>query len=503
MIYEDANPLWQHALDLTRRHFFGRASTGIGTAALASLLGPDLLGGTVSSGSASRAALSPYAGWKGGILARPHHAPTAKRVIYLFMSGAPSQMDLYDYKPKMRDLFDADLPESIRMGQRLTTMTSGQSRFPIAPSTFKFHRAGRSGAWISELLPHTAQVVDDITIIKSMHTEAINHDPAITFIQTGSQIPGRPSAGAWVSYGLGSPNQDLPAFVVMTPFWNGRKEAQALYNRLWGAGFLPSKHQGVSLRSQGDPVLYLSNPPGVDRPTRRSMLDGLAELNQMQFDQTHDPEITARIAQYEMAYRMQMSVPDLTDFSGESKATLDMYGPEVHKPGSFAASCLLARRMAERGVPFVQLFIRGWDHHANLPKDIKGSCFDIDQPSAALVKDLKSRGMLDDTLVIWGGEFGRTIYCQGKLTSSDYGRDHHPRCFTIWMAGGGVKKGLVYGETDDFSYNVTENPVHVHDLNATVLHCLGIDHQRLTFRFQGRDFRLTDVHGNVVRDVLA
>jgi hypothetical protein len=356
---------------------------------------------------------------------------------------------------------------------------------------------------VSELLPQTATVVDDLAIIKSVHTEAINHDPAITYIVTGAQQPGRPSFGAWLSYGLGSENRNLPAFVVLHATWTGRKSAQALYNRLWGAGFLPSRHAGVSLRSKGDPVLYLSNPDGVSNETRREMLDGLNALNQKQFELIGDPEINTRIAQYEMAYRMQFSVPELTDVSGETQSTLAMYGPEVTTPGTFASSCLLARRLAERDVRFVQIFIRGWDQHGNLPNDITNQCRDIDHGTAGLIKDLKQRGMLEDTLVIWGGEFGRTVYCQGTLTKENYGRDHHPRCFTMWMAGGGVKPGIVYGATDDFSYNITENPVHIHDLNATVLHCLGIDHKRLTYRFQGRDFRLTDVHGNVVRDVLA
>ncbi len=478
----------------TRRHFFGRAATGIGTAALASLVNPNLFAAPTAGKSLEG---------RNGILGTTHFKPTAKRVIYLFMSGAPSQLDMYDYKPKMQDLFDKDLPESIRQGQRLTTMTSKQKRFPVAPSTFQFARHGKSGAWVSELLPYTAQCVDDMAIIKSVHTEAINHDPAITYIQTGAQLPGRPSLGAWMSYGLGQDNKNLPAFVVLHSTWSSRRAAQALYSRLWGSGFLPSKHQGVSLRSTGDPVLYLSDPPGVTGGNRRKMLDALNQLNQQQYEAVGDPEIMTRIAQYEMAYRMQSSVPELMDLSGETKATLDLYGPDVQTPGTFAANCLLARRLAERDVPFVQIFIRGWDQHGNLPGDIRRQCGDVDQPSAALLTDLKQRGLLDDTLVIWGGEFGRTIYCQGKLTKTNYGRDHHPRCFTVWMAGGGVKGGQVYGETDDFSYNITENPVHIHDLNATILHCLGIDHERLTYRFQGRDFRLTDVHGQVVKDILA
>ena len=487
------HPIHEHHQLLTRRHFFGRTASGIGTAALFSLLG---------SQSAARASGSSPSGG-GGVLGQPHFTPTAKRVIYLFMSGAPSQMDLFDYKPLLDRYFDKDLPDSVRMGQRLTTMTSGQKRFPIAPSKFSFQQYGQAGAWISELLPHTASVVDELAIIKSLHTEAINHDPAITYIQTGSQIPGRPSLGAWLSYGLGTMNRDLPDFVVMTATWTGRKSAQALYERLWGTGFLPSRHAGVALRAQGDPVLYLSNPEGVSAQTRGEMLAALSKLNRKLYDEIGDPEINTRIAQYEMAYRMQTSVPELTNIASEPKHILDMYGPDVTTPGTFAASCLLARRLVERDVRFVQIFHRGWDQHGNLPKDITNQCRDIDQPCAALINDLKQRGMLDDTLVIWGGEFGRTVYCQGTLTKQNYGRDHHPRCFTMWMAGGGVKGGIVYGQTDDFSYNITENPVHIHDLNATLLHCLGIDHERLTYRFQGRDFRLTDVHGKVVHDILA
>ena len=488
------NPLREAELIETRRHFFGRAATGIGTAALASLLSPKLFAAPpkgVSQGSS------------GGLLAEPHFAPKAKRVIYLFMSGAPSQLDMWDYKPKLNDFFDKDLPDSVRNGQRITTMTSGQKRFPIAPSRFKFERHGKHGAWVSELLPRTAEIVDDLAVIKTVNTEAINHDPAITYIQTGSQLPGRPSAGAWVSYGLGSLNENLPSFVVLHSTVNGGFGGQALYARLWGAGFLSTRYQGVSLRSSGDPVLYLSNPDGLSVAMRRRMLDELAKLNAERYEAVGDPEIRARIAQYEMAYRMQTSVPELTDISGESEEVLSLYGPEVKKPGTFAANCLLARRLAERGVRFTQIFIRQWDQHGNLPNDIRRQCGIIDQPCAALVQDLKQRGMLDDTLVIWGGEFGRTVYCQGKLTRENYGRDHHPRCYTKWMTGGGVRRGIVYGETDDFSYNVTENPVHIHDLNATILHCLGIDHERLSFRLQGRDFRLTDVHGKVVHDILA
>ncbi|MDB4749631.1 DUF1501 domain-containing protein [Rubripirellula sp.] len=488
------NPLRESKLIETRRHFFGRSAGGIGTAALASLL---------NENANATTSANEIKGELGGIAGVPHFAPKAKRVIYLFMSGAPSQLDMWDYKPKMNDWYDKDLPDSIRNGQRITTMTSGQKRFPIAPSTFKFSQHGKEGAWISELLPHTAKVVDDLAVIKTVNTEAINHDPAITYIQTGSQLPGRPSTGAWLSYGLGSMNENLPCFVVLHSTVNGGFGGQALYARLWGAGFLSTRHQGVSLRSTGDPVLYLSNPEGMSESMRRRMLDELAKLNRHRYQEVGDPEIQSRISQYEMAYRMQTSVPELADISDEPQHVLDMYGPDVKKPGTFAANCLLARRMAERGVRFTQVFIRQWDQHGNLPKDIKRQCGIIDQPCAGLLNDLKQRGMLDDTLVIWGGEFGRTIYCQGGLTKTNYGRDHHPRCYTKWMAGGGVKPGIAYGETDDFSYNVVDKPVHIHDLNATMLHCLGINHEQLTFRHQGRDFRLTDVHGKVVHDLLA
>ena len=460
---------------LTRRHFFGRTGLGLGTAALAALNANQTVHAT---------------GQPSGI---PHFAPKAKRAIYLFMAGAPCQMDMFDYKPKMDAMFDQDLPDSIQQGQRLTTMTSGQARFPIAPSKYKFQQYGNAGTWVSELMPHTAKMVDDLAFVTSVHTEAINHDPAITYICTGHQLPGRASLGAWLSYGLGSINDNLPGFVVMTPQWSGRKEAQALFNRLWGSGFLKSEHQGVALRSSGDPVLFLSNPPGVDAGTRRRMLDQLARFNNRAFSTFGDPETRARIEQAEMAFRMQTSVPELTDISDEPQHILDMYGPDVKRPGTFASSALLARRMAEREVRFVQIFHRGWDQHSNVPNDLPNQCRDIDQPCWALIQDLKLRGLLDDTLVVWGGEFGRTIYCQGKLTAQSYGRDHHPRCFTVWMAGGGIQPGIVFGKTDDFSYNVAENPVHIHDLNATILHCLGIDHRQLTYKFQGLDMRLTGV----------
>ncbi|MFV1964399.1 MAG: DUF1501 domain-containing protein [Pirellulaceae bacterium] len=485
------HPLHEYGQAMTRRHFFGRAAMGLGTAALASML-------------PARGMAVPELKASGGIPGLPHFAPKARRAIYLFMAGAPCQMDLFDYKPVMGDWFDKDLPDSIRMGQRLTTMTSGQTRFPIAPSKFKFERCGQSGGWVSELLPYTAKMVDDLAIIKTLHTEAINHDPAITYICTGHQLPGRASLGAWLNYGLGTLNENLPAFVVMTVTWTGRKEAQALFNRLWGAGFLPSKHQGVALRSQGDPVLFLSNPEGVSSDVRRRMLDSLQRLNKKTLAEMGDPQTQARIDQYEMAFRMQSSVPELTDISGESKSTLESYGPDVEKPGTYAASCLLARRMVERGVRFVQIFHRGWDQHANVAKDLPNQCRDIDQPSYALIQDLKQRGLLEDTLVVWGGEFGRTVYCQGNLTKENYGRDHHPRCFTVWMTGGGMKRGVVYGETDDFSYNIVENPVHIHDMNATILHCLGIDHRRLSYKVQGLDMRLTGVEDhNPVDAVLA
>ena len=482
------DPRHEYGRAITRRHFFGRGALGLGLPALGALL-------------PGQTALADASGPLPGL---PHFAPKAKRAIYLFMAGAPSQMDLFDYKPKINGMFDKDLPESIRMGQRLTTMTSIQERFPLAPSMYKFAQHGQSGAWVSELLPHTAKMVDDLAFIKSVHTEAINHDPAITYICTGNQLPGRASLGSWLSYGLGSMNADLPTFVVMTPSWTGRKEAQALYSRLWASGFLPGKHQGVALRAQGDPVLYLSNPPGFSADTRRQMLDSLARFNQRTLESIGDPETQTRIDQYEMAFRMQTSVPELIDLSQESKQTLEMYGPEVNQPGTFARSCLMARRMAERDVRFVQIFHRGWDQHGDIATNLPNQCHDVDQHCWALVQDLKQRGMLEDTLVVWGGEFGRTVYCQGKLTKENYGRDHHPRCFTIWMAGGGVKPGIVHGQTDDFSYNVVEDPVHIHDLNATILHCLGIDHSRLTYRNQGLDMRLTGVEEhNPVHQILS
>lgn len=432
-----------------------------------------------------------------------HHAPKAKRIIYLFQSGAPSQMDLFDWKPALAERRGENLPESIRKGQRLTTMTSGQSQFPVAPTAFQFSQHGDAGMWFSEILPNMSALANDWCQIRSMHTEAINHDPAITFCQTGSQLAGRPSIGSWISYGLGSVNQDLPAYVVLTSFGTGRPDDQPLYDRLWGSGFLPSKHQGVKFRNRGDAVLYLSNPTGMSRQTRRKTLDRLAELNQQRYADLQDPEIQTRISQYEMAFRMQVSVPELLDTSNEPQHVLDMYGPDVKKPGTYAANCLLARRLAERDVRFVQLFHMGWDLHGNLPNAIRLQCKDTDQPTAALIRDLKQRGLFDDTLIVWGGEFGRTVYSQGALTADNYGRDHHPRCFTTLLTGAGIRGGMVHGETDDYCYNITRDPVHVHDLNATILHLMGIDHTRLTYRFQGRDYRLTDIHGELVRGILA
>jgi len=488
------SPREEYELLLTRRQFFGRAAAGIGTVALASLLNPRL-----ACGASEPSLVVP------GTLRTLHFAPRAKRVIYLFMSGGPSHIELFDYKPRLQEYHGSELPGSVRMGQRITGMTSGQKSFPCVYPMFKFRQFGRSGTWISELLPHIGSIVDDICIIKTVNTEAINHDPGVTFIQTGAQQPGRPSMGAWLSYGLGSENQDLPGFIVMISQGSGNKTDQPLFSRLWGSGFIPSEHQGVRFRSGADPVLYLSDPDGIDRETRRNMLDGVQKLNQMAHEAFGDPEINTRIQQYEMAYRMQAAVPELTAIKNEPKAILDMYGLDENgnPDNAFARNCLLARRMVERGVRFVQLFHRGWDQHNNLPDQIRKQCKDVDQASAALVKDLKQRGMLDDTLVIWGGEFGRTVYSQGALTRDNYGRDHHGRCFSIWAAGGGFKPGTVYGETDDYCYNIVRDPVHIHDLNATILHSLGVDHEKLTYRFQGRDFRLTDVHGNVVKALLA
>ncbi len=463
---------------MSRRAFLANSGLGLGGLALATML--------------------PQTGWA----ARPPHFPAkAKRVISLFMHGGPSQLDLFDHKPRLKALHGQELPSSVRGTQRLTGMTSGQKAFPVTASAFRFAQHGSNGAWVSELLPRTASIVDDLCIIRSMHTEAINHDPAVTLLQTGHQQPGRPSFGAWASYGLGRDSENLPAFVVMISRGSAARPADPLYARLWGAGFLPSNHQGVAFRSSGDPVLYLTNPAGIDIDTRRDQLDVLAELNRQQLAAHHDAETATRIAQYEMTFRMQTAVPDLTDLREESEATFTAYGPQARQPGTFAANCLLARRMAERGVRFIQLYHRGWDQHYNLPSDLRLQCRDIDQPAAALICDLKQRGMLEDTLVVWGGEFGRTTYSQGKLEPTNYGRDHHGGCFTMWLAGGGIQPGQVYGETDDFCFNIARDPVHVHDLNATLLHLLGIDHTRLTYRFQGRDYRLTDVHGRVVQSL--
>lgn len=472
----------ENGLLTNRRQFLGRSAAGIGSLALGSLLNQD---------SAAN-----------GLTNFPNFAPKAKRVIYMFQSGAPSQMDLLDYKPSLTKLHGQELPESIRMGQRLTGMTSRQKSFAVADAIYGFKNFGKSGLPLSTKLPFTGKVADDLCIVNSMFTEAINHDPAITFIQTGHQQPGRPSIGAWFSYGLGSESDDLPAFVVMLSK-NTNPIAQPVYDRLWGSGFLPTNHQGVKFRSQGAPVLYLNDPTQSTGTDRRRFLNRLAEMNQLQYNRVGDPEIMTRISQYEMAYRMQTSVPELTDLSDEPESSFDLYGEDARIPGTHAANCLLARRLAERGTRFIQLFHRGWDHHFNVPKNLPKQCLETDQGSAALVADLKRRGMLDDTLVIWGGEFGRTVYSQGALTKTKYGRDHHPRCFSIWMAGGGVRPGIRYGKTDDFCYNITEDPVHVHDINATIMHLMGIDHEQLTYRYQGRDYRLTDIHGQVVNGILA
>lgn len=465
---------------ITRRHFLSRAGTGLGLAAVAHLLGRDTLG----------------AGEPGPL----HHPARARRVIWLFMSGGPSQLDLFDHKPILDARHGEQLPESVRRGQRLTGMSANQASQPLARSIFRFGRHGECGATVSELLPHTARIVDRLCFVRSLHTEAINHDPAITFVQTGSQIAGRPSIGAWLAYGLGSESEELPAFCVLV---TRDKGGQPIYARLWGSGFLPSRHQGVQLRAGRDPVLWLGDPDGIRPADRRRMLDRLAKLHRTRAEETLDPALEERIAQYEMTFRMQTSVPEVADISDEPESSLERYGPDVRRPGSFAANCLLARRLAERGVRCVQLFHRGWDQHGNLPAAIRGQCRETDQPAAALVEDLAERGLLDDTLVVWAGEFGRTNYCQGRLTRTDYGRDHHPRCFTAWLAGGGVRGGHTHGTTDEFGYNVVEDPAHVHDLQATILHLLGIDHERLTYRHRGRRFRLTDVAGEVVTDLLA
>jgi hypothetical protein len=461
--------------ELTRRHFLGGSALGLGSLALDDVLG-------------------------NGLLRSPHIRPRARRVIYLFQSGGPSQLDLFDHKPLLRAENGKELPDSVRKGQRLTGMSGNQATLPLAGSIFDFKRHGKSGAWVSDLLPHTAKIADELCVVKSMFTEAINHDPAITFFQTGSEIAGRPSMGSWISYGLGSENRDLPAYCVLV---SKNKGGQPLYARLWGAGFLPSRHQGVQLRAGSEPVLYLTDPEGVAPRTRRRALDALRDLHQLERERTGDPELDTRIAESELAFRMQTSIPDVTDLSDEPDETFELYGESARDPGSYAANCLLARRLAERDVRFIQLYHKGWDQHGGLPAGIRTQCNETDQASAALVIDLKRRGLLEDTLVVWGGEFGRTNYSQGKLTATDYGRDHHPRCFTMWMAGGGVKPGFEYGATDEYGYSITQDPVHVHDLNATMMHLLGVDHERLTYPYQGRHFRLTDVHGRVVEELLA
>ena len=494
------NPIREADLMMTRRQLFGRTALGLGTVALADVMSPNLLGNASSQ------------------VRGTDFAPKAKRVIYLFMSGGPSHHDLWDYKPKMREMFGKNLPEHVRDGQRITGMTARQKTLPVCPSKYKFtkHENNDRGLWVSELLPYTAKVAKELAVVYSTFTEAINHDPAITYIQTGSQIPGRPSLGAWLSYGLGRMNENLPGYVVMHA--RSKFPEQSLFGRLWGTGFMPSEHQGVLLRSEGDPVLYLKNPSGVSGKDRREQLDVLAALNNEQFKQFADPEILARIKQHEMAYRMQTSVPELMDLSSESDTTFELYGEEARQAGSFAACCLNARRLAERGVRNIQIFHRGWDAHGSLPREHESQCKDIDQGCYALIKDLKQRGMLDETLIVWGGEFGRTAYCQGGLTKENYGRDHHPRCFTTWMAGGGIKPGITYGQTDDYAYNITDadgnaikptkdkwtpGTMHIHDLNATILNQLGIDHRKLTYRYQGRDFRLTDVHGHVIKELIS
>jgi hypothetical protein len=468
---------------IRRRQFLAQGTAAAGAAALATLLKP-------------RAAAA------AGLAGLPHLAPKAKRIIWLTQSGAPSQFELFDPKPKLNEMFSTELPDSVRRGQRLTGMTAG-ARHPIAPSIYKFEKHGRCGMELSELVPFTSQHADDICLVRTMFTEAINHDPAMTLLQTGHQIAGRPSFGSWIAYGLGSENQNLPAFVVLVSLPSGGTNSQPLAERMWGSGFLPAKYQGVHFNSGKDPVLYLSNPDGITTGRRRAMLDDLGELNRMKLAEQGDPEIQTRIDQFEMAFRMQSSVPELADLSKEPPKTFESYGPESRQPGTYAANCLLARRLAERGVRFIQLYHRGWDQHAALPKGIKSQCYDTDQPTAALLDDLKERGMFNETLIVWGGEFGRTVYSQGALTKDNYGRDHHPRCYSLWVAGAGIKRGHVIGETDDFSYNIVKDPVHIHDLNATLMQQLGIEHTRFTFRHQGRDYRLTDVHGGFVKDMLA
>jgi len=486
------NPAFEFHHQQNRRQFFQGAGLKMGGLALAQLLGNKAMQGKAKGFQNMHPALPGF----------PHFAPKAKNLIYLHMNGAPSQIDLFDHKPVLDKHFDQDLPDSVRNNQRITTMTSGQKRFPVAPSKFAFEKCGQSGIEMSELVPHMKTIADEIAMIRSVHTEAINHDPACTFVMTGSEVPGKPSIGSWISYGLGSESQNLPAFVVFTP--TVKNPSQALFTRMWSSGFLPSKYDGVKLRGSGDPVLYVKNPPGVAPGNRRAMLDALGKLNEKNYERFGDPETQSRIAQYEMAFRMQSSVPELTDLGEESKATKEMYGPNVEKPGTYAHSAILTRRLIERGVRCVQILHRGWDQHGSLPNQIKQQCMDVDQPTAALLKDLKQRGLLQDTLVVFGGEFGRTVYCQGKLTRENYGRDHHPRNFCMWMAGGGIKPGITYGATDDFSYNITKDPVHLNELNATILHCMGIDNHAFTFPFQGLDDRLTGVEAAYpIGDLLA
>ena len=480
--------LLEHGMNMNRRHFLSKLSIGLGSVALGSLLIPDLFTGSPEAENNLLAGL-------------PHFAPKAKRVIYLFQNGAPSQLETFDYKPLLNKMMGQDLPASIRMGQRLTGMTSGQKEFPLVGSYFKFQQHGQSGAYVSEIFPYMSRIVDDLCIIRSMNTEAINHDPALTFFQTGAQQGNRPSMGSWVSYGLGTENKNLPSFCVLLS--RGKGNGQGVYSKLWTNGFLDSVHQGVQFSSGDNPVLYLQDPEGMDKSDRRKMLDKVAELNHMEYQQFGDPEIAAKIQQYEMAYRMQTAVPEIMDLSKEPDDIVKLYGPECLVPGTYAANCLLARKLSENGVRFIQLYHQGWDQHGNLPNEMRGQAKDVDQPSAALITDLKQRGLLDETLVIWGGEFGRTNFCQGKMSEDNYGRDHHPRCFSIWMAGGGIKPGMVYGETDEFGYNVVKNPVHVHDFQSTVLHQLGLNHELLSYRFQGRRFRLTDVSGTVVKDIIS
>ena len=482
------DPIVEQLKIMGRRQFLCGTGMGLGATALGTMMNPAVMG-------TANAALPP-------LHPARTFAPKAKRIIYLFMAGGPSHIDTFDYHPEIRKLHGQELPDSVRQGQRLTGMTSGQKSFPVVAPMFEFKRYGKHGTWVSELLPHMGSIADDITVIKSMHTEAVNHDPAITFINTGAQQPGKPSLGAWLSYGLGSENQNMPGYVVMIS--RGRGQLQALYSRLWGSGFLPAEHQGVKLRGGGDPVLYLSNPAGISRSDRRKMLDGLAKLNNKHYDEFGDPETQARISQYELAYRMQMAAPEILDTSKEPKHVLDLYGPDVQKPGSFASNAIRARRLAERGVRFILLFHRGWDHHGSLPSKIRQQCQDVDQAAAGLIKDLKNRGMLDETLVVWGGEFGRTIYSQGKLTKDNHGRDHHGRAFTIWMAGGGVKAGFEFGKTDTHSYNIVENPMHIRDLNATMLYSLGVDHERLSVPYLGLEERLTGVEpARIMHEILA